>query len=140
MDNREMTMEKVLFVCSENTARSQMAEAFFNSMASRHEAESAGTQPGSAVNPLAVEAMAEKGLDISGAVPKTLDLASLGEFQRIISFGCIVKSVFPARDRLEEWPIEDPGNGDIVFMRKIMDEIRARVSGLVEKLEGGSVP
>jgi arsenate reductase len=133
-------MEKVLFVCGENAARSQMAEAFFNSMTSRHEAESAGTQPGSAVNPLAVEAMAEKGLDISGAVPKPLDPARLDEFQRIISFGCIVKSVFPARDRLEEWLIEDPGDGDIVFMRKIRDEIKARVSGLVDELEGGSVP
>jgi arsenate reductase len=133
-------MEKVLFVCGENAARSQMAEAFFNSMASRHEAESAGTQPGSAVNPLAVEVMTEKGLDISGAVPKPLDPARLDEFQRIISFGCIVKSVFPARDRLEEWLIEDPGDGDIVFMRKIRDEIKARVSGLVDELEGGSVP
>jgi arsenate reductase len=128
-------MKKVLFVCAENSARSQMAEAFFNRMATTWRAESAGTQPGSSVNPLAVEAMAEAEIDISGAAPKALDLTRLEEFERIISFGCIVKSVFPARDRLEEWPLEDPGQGDLELMRRVRDEIESKVLGLVRELE-----
>ncbi|MBC7231176.1 MAG: arsenate reductase ArsC [Actinobacteria bacterium] len=133
-----MSEKKVLFVCGENAARSQMAEALFNRLAREWRAESAGTHPGGEVNPLAVQALAEEGLDISANVPKLLDLGRLDEFDRIISFGCIVKSVFPARDRLEEWPLPDPGRGDIEMMRKTRDEIVRLVSALVEKLEGDS--
>lgn len=129
-------MKKVLFVCGENAARSQMAEAVFNHLAREWRAESAGTLPGTSVNPLAVQAMAEEGLDISANRPKALDLERLDDFERIISFGCIVKSVFPARDRLEEWPLPDPGKGDMEFMREVRDEIRHRVTALVAELEG----
>jgi len=132
-----MSTKKILFVCGENAARSQMAEAFFNQEATNWRAESAGTLPGAAVNPLTIEAMAEAGIDISKAVPKALDLSSLDGFQRIISFGCIVKSVFPARDRLEEWPLEDPGQGDKGLMRRVRDEIEKKVTGLVRDLEQG---
>lgn len=131
-------MPRILFVCSENAARGQMAEAFFNHMATTWRAESAGTVPGKGVNPLAVEAMAEMGLDISHAQPKALDLDRLDEFARIISFGCIVKSVFPARERLEEWPLPDPGKGDLETMRTVRDEIRRRVGELVRELEGST--
>lgn len=131
-----MHEKKVLFVCGENAARSQMAEAFFNHLASRWRAESAGTLPAGEVNPLAVRAMAEVGLDISTNSPKALDLERLDEFERIVSFGCIVKSVFPARDRLEEWPLPDPGRGDMELMREVRDEIRRRIATLVEELEG----
>jgi arsenate reductase len=130
-----MSKKKVLFVCGENAARSQMAEAFFNREATAWKAESAGTHPGEAVNPLTIEAMAEVGIDISKATPKALDLPSLDGFERIISFGCIVKSVFPARDRLEEWPLEDPGQGDMELMRRIRGEIEVKVMGLVRELE-----
>lgn len=126
----------VLFVCSENSARSQMAEAFFNHMAEQWRAESAGTLPAAEIKPLAVQAMAEVGIDISKASPKPLDLDRLDEYSRIFSFGCIVKSMFPARDRLEEWLIEDPGQGGIEDMRRARDEIRKRVQGLLEELEG----
>lgn len=129
-------MKRVLFVCGENAARSQMAEAFFNHLAREWRAESAGTLPGRRVNPLAVQAMAEEGLDISANRPKALDLERLDEFDRIISFGCIVKSVFPARDRLEEWPLPDPGQGDMGLMREVRDEISRRVAALVTELEG----
>jgi arsenate reductase len=129
-------MPKVLFLCGENSARSQMAEAYFNNLARVWEAESAGTLPGSAVNSLAAQAMAEDGIDISQALPKAMDPSGLDGFSRIISFGCIVKSAFPARDRLEEWPLDDPGKGDAVFMRQARDEIKRRVSLLIEELEG----
>jgi len=127
-------MKRVLFVCGENAARSQMAEAFFNQAATGWEAESAGTQPAKTVSPLAVEAMAELGIDISGNTPKPVDLSRLEEYGRIISFGCIVKSVFPARDRLEEWPLEDPAGGDIMLMREIRDRIDEMVAALVLSL------
>ena len=129
-------MNRVLFVCGENAARSQMAEAFFNHAASTWRADSAGTLPGNSVNTMAVRVMAEEGMDISSAVPKPLDLSRLDEYQRIISFGCIVKSVFPARDRLEEWPLPDPGKGDITLMREVRDQIRKRVHELIVELEG----
>jgi arsenate reductase len=128
-------MKKVLFVCAENSARSQMAEGLFNDLSTTWKAESAGTMPGPQVNPRAVQAMSELGLDISGSEPKALDLARLDDYKRIISFGCIVKSVFPARDRLEEWPLQDPGKGDLELMRRIRDDIRQRVTQLVRELE-----
>ena len=133
-----MDKDKVLFVCGENSARSQMAEAFFNHMAGHWQAESAGTFPASEVKPLAVQAMAEVGIDISGASPKTLDLDNLGEYSRIYSFGCIVKSLFPAPDRLEEWLIDDPGPGGIEDMRLARDYIKSRVEELVAELEGST--
>lgn len=131
-------MKKVLFVCGENAARSQMAEALFNHLAREWRAESAGTFPAERVNPLAVRAMEEVGLDISSATPKVLDLGRLEEFDRIISFGCIARAAFPARDRLEEWPLPDPGKGDLDMMRSVRDEIKRLVSVLVEELESGS--
>jgi protein-tyrosine-phosphatase len=129
-------MEKVLFVCAENAARSQMAEAFFNHLARRWRAESAGTLPGKGVNPKAAQVMAEQGIDISGARSKGLELSRLDEFQRIISFGCIAKSAFPARDRLEEWLLGDPAGGDLETMRAARDAIRGKVEELVRELEG----
>lgn len=136
----EQRMKRVLFVCGENAARSQMAEAFFNRAATTWKADSAGTHPASAVNPLAVEVMAEAGVDISGKIPRPLDLSRLDDYQRIISFGCIVKSVFPARDRLEEWPLDDPSSGDIALMREIRDQIEEWVTELAAVLEEGDGP
>ena len=133
-----MNRGRVLFVCGENSARSQMAEAFFNHMAGRWRADSAGTLPASQVKPLAVQAMAEVGIDISAASPKSLDLDNLDEYSRIFSFGCILKGLFPARERLEEWLIDDPGPGGIEDMRQARDEIRSRVEKLISELEGST--
>jgi arsenate reductase (thioredoxin) len=131
-----VTSEKVLFVCGENACRSQMAEGFYNAMAAKSKAESAGTFPSGSINPLAIEVMLEAGIDISGNSPKQLDLSRLDEFGRIISFGCIIKAAFPAKDRLEEWLIEDPSGKDIDFFRTVRDEIRLRVKRLIEEEEG----
>jgi arsenate reductase len=125
----------VLFVCGENACRSQMAEAFYNSLARGSSAESAGTFPSGRVNPLAVEVMREVGLDISGNLSKQLDLSRLDEFDCIISFGCIAKAAFPAKDRLEEWLIEDPAGREIEFFRTVRDEIRLRVEKLLNQVE-----
>ncbi len=131
-----MTNEMILFVCGENACRSQMAEAFYNALAKRSQAESAGTFPAGSVNPLAVEVMLETGIDISGNETKRLDLSRLDEYSRIISFGCIAKAAFPARDRLEEWLIDDPSGKSIAFFRTVRDEIRLRVERLVIEVEG----
>ncbi len=128
--------KKVLFVCGENACRSQMAEAFYNAMAKSSSAESAGTFPSGKVNPLAVEVMREEGIDISVSLSKKFEASRIDEFDRIISFGCIAKAAFPAKDRLEEWLVEDPAGHDIEFFRKIRDEIRERVEQLVKELEG----
>jgi arsenate reductase (thioredoxin) len=125
--------KKVLFVCAENACRSQMAEAFYNALARSGSAESAGTFPSGQVNPLAVEVMREAGIDISGNSSKKLDIGRLDEFSRIISFGCIAKAAFPAKDRLEEWLVEDPSGRDIEFFRAVRDEIRLRVERLIEE-------
>ena len=130
-----MTSAKVLFVCSENACRSQMAEGFYNAMADKSEAESAGTFPSDSINPMAVEVMREVGIDISRNKPKKLDLSRLGEFGRIISFGCIAKAAFPAKERLVEWLIEDPSGKDIAFFRSVRDEIRLKVRQLCKEFE-----
>jgi arsenate reductase len=137
---REKILGKVLFVCGENSARSQMAEALFNHLARSWRADSAGTLPGPAVNPLAVQVMAERGIDISQATPKALDLSGMEDYERIISFGCIVKSVFPVAERLEEWPLDDPAGGDAGLMRRIRDDIYTRVLNLVRDLEPDQAP
>lgn len=132
MDDPE-NVARVLFVCGENACRSQMAEAFYNAMSKYGSAESAGTFPSGTVNPKAVEVMREAGIDISGNVSRKLDAARLGEFGRVISFGCIARAAFPAADRLEEWLIEDPAGKDIESFRAVRDEIRRRVERLIEE-------
>ncbi len=113
-----------------------MAEAFYNSMADKSSAESAGTLPSGEIHPLAIEVMLEAGTNISGNSPKKLDFSRLEEFSHVISFGCIARAAFPAKDRLEEWLIEDPSARDIGFFRSVRDEIRRRVERLVEEVEG----
>lgn len=131
-----MVSDKVLFMCGENACRSQMAAAFYNATAAKSVAESAGNFPADEVHPLAVEVMREVGIDISDRKPVKLDLSRLDEFGRIISFGCIAKAAFPARDRLEEWLIEDPSGRDIDFFRGVRDDIRLRTERLVAETEG----
>jgi arsenate reductase len=113
-----------------------MAEAFYNAKSGKSAAESAGTFPSGKINPLAIEVMREAGIDISGNSSKKLDLSRLDEFGRIISFGCIAKAAFPAKDRLEEWLIEDPTGRDIELFRTVRDEIHLKVESLIEEVEG----
>ena len=132
-------MKKVIFVCAENAGRSQMAEAFFNAKASGTEfvAESAGTIPAEHVNPVAVEAMQEKGIDISANTPKQFDPNTADQYERLISFGCLVKSSFPPdiQARIEDWGVEDPGGKPLGQVRRIRDEIERRVQTLLDELQ-----
>jgi len=129
-------VRKVIFVCVENSARSQMAEAFFNRLAKWSKAESAGTRPAKSVNPLAVEAMAEVGIDISGAKPKMLTLEMLEGADRVVTMGCLSGELCPAAlVPTEDWGIEDPAGKSIEKFREVRDVIRKKVEELVKELE-----
>jgi arsenate reductase len=128
-------MKTVLFVCVGNAGRSQMAEAFFNRLADgKARAISAGTMPASAVAPRTVEVMREVGVDISAARPKALTLEMLEQAVRVVTMGCGVEGVCPASFvETEDWQLEDPKGKPIEEVRRIRDEIRAKVLQLVEE-------
>jgi arsenate reductase len=133
-------MRRVLFVCVHNAGRSQMAEAFFNRYASGFaEAVSAGTMPADAVSPEAVEAMKEKGIDISSQRPKALTPGTTAGVERAITMGCGVDACPAVFVPTEDWGLEDPAGRPIEKAREIRDSIEARVKHLIEELreEGG---
>jgi arsenate reductase len=128
-------MKTVLFVCVGNAGRSQMAEAFFNRLAGgKARAVSAGTKPASAVDHKAVEVMREAGIDISRNKPKALTMEMLEQADRVITMGCRAEGVCPASFvETEDWQLEDPKGKPIEEVRRIRDEIRARVLSMLEK-------
>lgn len=128
-------MKKLLFVCIENSNRSQIAEAF----AKIHgqglvEAYSAGSKPSGQVNPKAIEAMKEVGYDLSTHQSKSLDDIPRGEFEYVVSMGCGETCPWiPMRHRIE-WDIPDPKNLDLDEFRKVRDLIEMKVKELMEKV------
>jgi arsenate reductase len=129
-------MKKILFVCVHNAGRSQMAEAFFNHYAKgKAQAFSAGTHYASHIDPTVVEAMAERGIDISHKRPKMLTLEMLGVAGKVISMGCGVEGVCPATFvPTEDWQLEDPEGKPIEQVRAIRDEIEAKVKTFIEEI------
>jgi arsenate reductase len=130
-------MKLVLFVCVHNSGRSQMAEAFFNSISDGNAiAGSAGTEPGDRLNPTVVEAMAEVGIDLKGARPKLLTQEMVDRADRVITMGCSVEQSCPALfiPHVEDWGLEDPAGKPIEKVREIRDEIAGRVKGLLAEL------
>jgi protein-tyrosine-phosphatase len=115
-----------------------MAEALFNHLAEgRAQAYSAGTQPGDRVNPVAVEAMKEIGIDISASKPKTLTVEMIEEADRMITMGCgdDAGALCPASFiETEDWALEDPHGKSIEQVRRIREEIRERVTDLLEHM------
>ncbi len=131
-------MRTVLFVCVHNSGRSQMAEAFFNHLANgKANALSAGTNPDTAVDSSVIEAMREMGIDISGNRPKTLTLEMVEQADKVITMGCGVEGgVCPAAFvETEDWELEDPKGKTLDEVRKIRDEIRAKVAGLLKEID-----
>ena len=128
-------MRMVLFVCVGNAGRSQMAEAFFNQAAGgKARAISAGTRPAEAIDPIAVQAMQEIGIDISGNKPKALTMEMLEQADRVITMGCGVEGVCPASFvETEDWQLEDPKGKPIEEVRRIRDDIRTRILSMLEK-------
>ena len=133
---------QILFVCVENAGRSQMAEAFFREYAPKHfQAFSAGTNPGSEINPTVSEAMKEIGIDMSTNIPKLLSSDMIDSSVKTVNMGCMDKETCPAlfvKDILD-WGIEDPKNKSLEDVRKIRDEIKIKVKELIEKLENEQI-
>lgn len=128
---------RILFVCIENSNRSQMAEAFARMIGGdRVEAHSAGSRPSGRINPRAVESMREAGYDLSAHRSKPLEEIPSGQYDVVVSMGCgdACQSV-PARLR-EEWDIPDPRNLPPEEFRKVRDTIRAKVEDILERLAG----
>ncbi|MFM8944206.1 MAG: arsenate reductase ArsC [Actinomycetota bacterium] len=125
----------VLFVCVHNAGRSQMAAGLLESLAGgRVEVRSAGSLPGDLVNPAAVAAMAEIGIDISGRRPRVLEAADVQDSDVVITMGCgDACPVFPGK-RYLDWAVPDPAGQPLEAVRAIRDEIRVRVEQLVSEL------
>lgn len=125
----------VLFVCVHNAGRSQMAAAYLTHLSGgRIEVRSAGSAPADAVNPAAVEAMAEEGIDISAQTPKILTDTAVQDSDVVITMGCGDACPFYPGKRYEDWVLEDPAGKGVAAVRPIRDEIRARIQALIAEL------
>lgn len=127
----------VLFVCVHNAGRSQMAAGFLAHLAgARVAVRSAGSLPADQVNPAAVEAMREVGIDLSAARPEVLTPDAVRASDYVITMGCgDACPVLPGRTYLD-WPLDDPAGRDVAAVRPIRDAIRARVEALLAEIEG----
>ena len=128
----------VLFVCVHNAGRSQMAAGWLRHLAGDAvEVRSAGSAPADRINPSAVAAMAEVGIDIAANTPKLLDYDTAYASDVIVTMGCgDACPVFPGK-RYEDWKLDDPAGKDVDAVRPIRDEIRTRVEKLVAELLPG---
>jgi arsenate reductase len=125
----------VLFVCVHNAGRSQMAAGYLEHLgAGRIRVLSAGSQPVDAVNPVAVAAMAEEGIDITSATPKVLTHEAVQVSDVVVTMGCGDACPIYPGTRYEDWELDDPAGQGIDAVRPIRDEIRARVEALVADL------
>ncbi|HET6268895.1 MAG TPA: arsenate reductase ArsC [Arthrobacter sp.] len=125
----------VLFVCVHNAGRSQMAAAFLTTLGEgRIEVRSAGSRPADKVNPAAVEAMAELGIDMSAEIPKVLTTEAVKESDVVITMGCGDECPYFPGKRYEDWVLEDPAGQGVDAVRPIRDEIRGRIEGLIASL------
>ena len=125
----------VLFVCVHNAGRSQMAAAYL-SLLSRGQVEvrSAGSEPADQVNPSALAAMAEEGIDLTAEVPKILTTEAVRESDVVITMGCgDTCPIFPGK-RYEDWELDDPAGKGIDAVRPIRDDLKGRVIELIESL------
>ncbi|MGH2725211.1 MAG: arsenate reductase ArsC [Actinomycetota bacterium] len=126
----------VLFVCVHNAGRSQMAAALLEHLAGdRVLVRSAGTEPAERINPRVVEAMREEGIDLEGRQPRRLEDEAVLRADVVITMGCgDACPVYPGK-RYEDWELEDPSGKPLGVARRIRDEIRARVEGLIASLD-----
>ena len=125
----------VLFVCVHNAGRSQMAAAWLQHLSGGAvEVRSAGSAPAGSVNPAAVAAMLEEGIDMSAEVPKILTTDAVRESDVVVTMGCgDTCPIFPGT-RYEDWALEDPAGRGVDAVRPIRDEIRVRVLDLLDSL------
>jgi len=127
--------DSLLFVCIENAGRSQMAEAFASHLGAK--ASSAGTVPSARVNPVVVEAMKEKGIDLSSKKPRMLTNEMIDRASVVVTMGCSVEDVCPRpmlakmQKKLVDWHIDDPKGKTVAEVRAIRDEIELKVKALL---------
>ncbi|MEV8564788.1 arsenate reductase ArsC [Streptomyces sp. NPDC051322] len=126
----------VLFVCVHNAGRSQMAAGFLTHLAGdRVDVRSAGSLPADEVNPAAVEAMKELGIDIAGQKPKVLTTEAVQASDYVITMGCgDACPIFPGKQYLD-WQLEDPAGQGVEAVRPIRDEIRTRIEVLISEID-----
>jgi protein-tyrosine-phosphatase len=130
-----MTKPSVLFVCVHNAGRSQMAAAFLTHLSlGEVEVRSAGSAPADQVNPAAVQAMAEVGIDIAAETPKILTDQAVRQSDVVITMGCGDTCPFYPGKRYEDWVLDDPAGQGVEAVRPIRDEIRRRVQALLVNL------
>ena len=130
-----MSKPSVLFVCVHNAGRSQMAAAFLTHLSEGAvEVRSAGSAPADQINPAAVQAMAEVGIDITAEKPKILTDQAVRESDVVITMGCGDSCPFYPGKRYEDWVLDDPAGKGVEAVRPIRDEIRRRVEQLLGEL------
>jgi arsenate reductase len=125
----------VLFVCVHNAGRSQMAAGYLQHLAGdRIDVLSAGSKPGKEINPMAVAAMAEEGIDIAANQPKVLTTEAVQASDVVITMGCGDECPYFPGKRYEDWKLDDPAGQGLDAVRPIRDEIRKRITALVDDL------
>ena len=131
-----MTKPTVLFVCVHNAGRSQMAAGWLRHLAGDTvEVRSAGSEPADQINPIAVEAMREVGIDITGATPQLLATETVKDSDVVITMGCgDACPIFPGKKYLD-WALEDPAGQGVEAVRPIRDEIKLLIEGLVAEID-----
>ena len=136
MSNKKAT---VLFVCVHNAGRSQMAAGFLQHLAGdRVEVLSAGTEPKDQINPSAIAAMVEEGIDIAHNAPKVLTTEAVADSDYVITMGCgDTCPFFPGKTYLD-WPLEDPAGKGVEAVRPIRDQIRAKVEALIAEIDSNA--
>ena len=136
------TKPTVLFVCIHNAGRSQMAAGYLKALANGAiEVRSGGSEPGTEINPIAIQAMAEEGIDISQGVTQLMTTEAVQASDVVITMGCgDVCPIFPGK-RYEDWELADPKGKGIDEVRPIRDDIKARITVLLaELLPAGTQP
>jgi arsenate reductase len=129
------TRPAVLFVCVHNAGRSQMAAGWLRHLAGETvEVRSAGSEPADRINPVAVEAMREVGIDITANTPRILTSEAVQDSDVVVTMGCGDACPFYPGKRYEDWELDDPAGQDIAAVRPIRDEIRRRVEELIASL------
>jgi arsenate reductase (thioredoxin) len=139
-EQRQQQDKVILFVCIENAGRSQIAEGFFNQKYAPkgYRAISAGTRPVSQINPLAVQAMSEVGIDISNQKSKIITEDMIKGSAKSVNMGCLERSECPLLfiNNVIDWGLEDPKGKPIEKVREIRDEIDRRVREIAQSLQG----
>ena len=130
----------VLFVCIHNAGRSQMAAGYLRALShGAVEVRSGGSEPGDQINPMAIQAMGEEGIDISQAVPQLMTTDQVQASDVVITMGCgDVCPIFPGK-RYEDWELVDPKGKSIDEVRPIRDDIKQRVAALLEEINAAQL-